>query len=302
MLPRRSFILSAALVLAGLAPAQAAGPVKVVASFSILADLVHQVGGDRVAVKSLVPVDGDAHVYQPSPADSKAIAEAGLVVFNGLTLEGWGDRLVKASGYHGPFLIASTGVTPRKAEGAEAKEHPGAPDPHAWQDVRNAKIYVTNIRDALDKVDPAGKESYDARAAAYLQKLDALDAEIRKTYAAIPAAQRRVITTHDAFGYYGAAYGIKFLAPQGTSTDTEASAKDVAALIRQIRQEKITAIFVENISDPRMIDQIARETGVTLGGALFSDALSPPEGPAATYLDMERHNLDLLAAAMKKAS
>jgi zinc/manganese transport system substrate-binding protein len=309
---RRAVIHSAALLAvgalvlpgAGAGPARAAGEVKVVASFSILADLVRAVGGDRVAVTVLVPVNGDVHVYQPMPADSKAIAEARLVVFNGLGLEGWSARLVKAAAYKGPLLTASDGIAPRKADeegdGHEAGHgHHEAFDPHAWQDVRNVRIYVANIAAALGRIDPDGKAGYDARAAAYDAKLAALDAEIRAAYAAIPARQRRVITTHDAFGYYGAAYGITFLAPQGTSTDTEASAKDVARLIRQIKAENIKAIFVENITDPRLIQRIAAETGAKLGGALFSDALSGPGGPAASYLAMMRHNLALLSAAMR---
>ncbi len=298
MFTRRA-LLASSFLLAALSPALAAGEVKVVASFSILADLVHEVGGDRVSVRTLVPVNGDAHVYQPTPNDSKAIAEANLVVFNGLTLEGWGDRLVSASGYKGPLLKASDGVTPRKAEGEEAKEHPGAPDPHAWQNVANVKTYVANIRDALIKVDPAGKADYEARAAAYTKQLGDLDDLIRSTYAGIPKSDRRMITTHDAFGYYAAAYGLEILAPQGTSTDSEPSAKQVAALVRQIKKEKIKAIFVENISDPRMTKRIADETKQQLGGTLYSDALSPPDGPAGTYLTMMRNNLKLISAAMK---
>jgi zinc/manganese transport system substrate-binding protein len=284
------------------APARAAGEVKVVASFSILADLVREVGGERVAVKVLVPVNGDVHVYQPTPADSKAIAAAQLVVFNGLALEGWGERLVKAAAYKGLVLIASEGIKPREADeegDGHGHDHHGAFDPHAWQDIRNVRVYVANIATALGRVDPDGKADYEARAAAYQAKLAALDAEIRETYDAIPARQRRVITTHDAFGYYGAAYGIAFLAPQGTSTDAEASAKDVARLIRQIKKENIKAIFVENVSDPRLIQRIAKETGARLGGALFSDALSAADGPAPSYLAMMRHNLALLAAAMR---
>jgi zinc/manganese transport system substrate-binding protein len=311
---RRAILHSAALLAAlsstamlGLAtPVRAAGEVKVVASFSILTDLIREVGGDRVAVTTLVPVNGDTHVYQPTPADSKAIAAARLVVFNGLGLEGWSTRLVKAAAYKGPVLVASDGIKPRKADadddGHDAGHAHGAFDPHAWQDVRNVKLYVANIAAALGRVDPDGKVAYEARATAYQAKLDALDAEIRAAYDAIPVRQRRVITTHDAFGYYGAAYGITFLAPQGTSTDTEASAKDVARLIRLIRKEKIGAIFVENISDPRLIQRIADETGAKVGGALFSDALSAPDGPAANYLAMMRHNLALLAAAMRGTS
>jgi len=306
MLSRRSIVsLACAAALCGITvsrPAAAAEPVKVVASFSILADLVRQIGGDRVTVVTLVPVDGDAHVYQPTPQDAKALTEAGLIVFNGLGLESWGPKLVKASGSKATYVEASGAVTPRKAgeqEHGEGGEHHGAFDPHAWQSVANTKRYVGTIRDALAAADPADKAVFETRAADYLTKLDALEADIRRTYAAIPARARRVITTHDAFGYYGAAYGIEFLAPQGMSTETEASAKDVGRLIRQIRKEKIKAVFIENISDPRLVERIAKESGTTLGGALYSDALSPPDGPAATYLEMMRHNLKLISAAMR---
>jgi zinc/manganese transport system substrate-binding protein len=284
---------------------------KVVASFSILGDLVQKVGGDRVEVLTLVGPDGDAHVFQPSPSDARNVAEARLVVVNGLGFEGWIDRLVKASGYSGPVATASAGVAPREMEeeehGAHGHQKPGEHagahehgeiDPHAWQSVANAKIYVRNIRDALIAADPDGRAAYEANAAAYTLTLDALEAEVKAAVARIPAGGRRLITTHDAFGYFGAAYGLEFLAAQGVSTDAEASAKDIAELIRQIRKEKVRAVFLENVTDRRLMQRIAKESRAKIGGTLYSDALSPPDGPAATYLDMMRHNIREIGAAL----
>lgn len=307
--------LAALLGFAAPRAALAADRMPVVATFSILGDLVAQVGGDRVAVKTLVAPGGDAHVYNPTPADAKAIAGAKVVFVNGLGLEGWFDRLLKASGTKAPIIVSTKGITPREMEAedeghdhdhgadkkkAEAKAE--APkmvtDPHAWQSIANAKIYVGNIRDALVANDPAGADTYKANASAYLEKLDKLEADTRAAFDKVPAEQRRVITSHDAFGYFGAAYGIEFLAPQGVSTEAEATAKNVAKLIRQIKSEKIRAIFVETITDPRLINRIAKESGVKPGGAIFSDSLSPATGPAATYIDMVRHNVKLLTAAM----
>jgi zinc/manganese transport system substrate-binding protein len=300
-------VLSLGVVAA--APGLAAEPLKVVASFSILGDLVAEVGGDRVEVRTLVGPNGDAHVYQPTPADARDTAAAGLVVVNGLGFEGWLDRLIEASGYSGPVVVASSGVTPIRlndeveAEDAHedhaiAEHGHGDIDPHAWQSVANAEIYVKNIADALCGVDPDDCAEYRANAADYLAELDEIDTSIRTGFASVPAERRKVITTHDAFGYFAHEYGITFLAPQGVSTESEASAADVAGLIEQIRREGVTAIFLENISDPRLMEQIARETGVRPGGELYSDALSEPNEPAATYAEMMRHNANLLQSAM----
>lgn len=304
MTDRRSFLgFAAALsLLPGLAVAQDRLPV--VASFSILGDLVAQVGGDRVAVTVLVGPDGDAHVYQPSPADAQAVAAAKVVVVNGLGFEGWIDRLVEAAEYKGAVVVATTGLVPRgvadedhaEADG-DGHDH-GAADPHAWQDVANVRTYVANIEAALVAADPADAATYRARAAAYTADLDALDAGIRAAVAALPTDRRTVVASHDAFGYFAAAYGLTILAPQGMSTETEASAAGVAALITQIRDQAIPAVFVETITDPRLLDRITAETGAVIGGTLFSDALSPPDGPAGTYLDMMRHNIDTLAGAL----
>jgi zinc/manganese transport system substrate-binding protein len=281
-------------------PAVAQEKIKVVASFSILADLVRNVGGDRVEVTALIGRNQDSHAFEPSPADSRRVADAKLVVVNGLGFEGWLDRLVRAAGGATPVVVASTGVQPREREGDETRlvrDRAGV-DPHAWQSVANVRRYVVNIRDALIKADPAGQATYAANAAAYLAKLDALDREIRTRLARIPEDRRRLITSHDAFGYFADAYGIEFSAPGGLSTDAEPSALAVARIIRRIRSERIGALFLENVVDPRLVQLIARETGARIGGTLYSDALTGPDGPAPTYLDMMRHNVQKLAAAL----
>ena len=266
----------------------------VVVTFSILADLTRNVGGARIAVTSLVGPNGDAHVFQPAPADAEKLAAARLVIVNGLNLEGWIDRLIKTAAIHAPVVVASRGVTPRQ----RSSDARGGIDPHAWQSVGNAEIYVKNIREGLIGVDPAGEAMYRANATAYLAKLAALDSEVKATIASIPPSRRRIITSHDAFGYFGAAYGLSFIAAEGLSTETEPSARDVAALIRQVKAQKVPAVFLENISDPRLMRGIAEESGAKLGGPLFSDALSPPGGPAGTYIAMIRHNITELHAAL----
>jgi zinc/manganese transport system substrate-binding protein len=296
--------------------AQDARPVEkfaVIASFSILGDIVRQIGGDRVDVQVLVGPGGDAHVYSPTPQDSAKLVAAGLIVTNGLKFEGWLDRLVSASGTRAPVLVASQKVPTIRLPGQKGHQHQdahgqgkdrhghdhrGEADPHAWQSVANVKIYVANIREALLAADPAGREAYESRAQAYLQRLDKLDSDLRTLLSALPRDRRTIVTSHDAFGYFAKAYGIRFVAPRGVSTHAEPSAKEVAALIRQIRQEKIRAVFLENITDPRVSAQIARETGAVLGGVLFSDSLSPPDGPAATYEAMMRHNAATLVKAL----
>jgi zinc/manganese transport system substrate-binding protein len=304
MIDRRVLIAAALLAWQSVcAPAQAADKIKVVASFSIIGDLVRQVGGERVDVQTLVGPNADMHVFQPSPADAKVFGGAALVVLNGLGFEGWADRLVKASGYKGPTVIAAKGIKPLDAEehdhaGGGARAH-GRYDPHAWQRVANVKTYIANIRDGLIAVDAGGKVEYETAATNYLKQLDALEIEIKAAFAGIPKAKRRVITSHDAFSYYGDAYGIEFLAPQGVTGDSEPTAKDVAALIRQIKREKAKAVFVENISNPRLIERIAKETGAQVGGTLYSDALSEPGGPAGNYLHMMGHNTRLFAEAMR---
>lgn len=293
-------ILTVALIVT-FGSARAQEKLNVVATFSILGDFVKNVGGDRVSVTTLVGPDSDTHVYTPTPADAKKITDARLVIVNGLGLEGWLPRLVKSSGGKAVTVVATQGIAPRKIEAGEAlsqNHDAGSADPHAWQSASNAKIYVANIRDALIAADPAGADAYKANAAAYLSKLDALDAEVRVAVAKIPPERRSVISTHDAFGYFADAYGVKFIAPQGVSTESEPSARDIAAIITQIKKQKIPAVFLENVSDPRLMRRMASETGAKIGGTLYSDSLTDEKGPAPTYIDMVRHNIKALTSAL----
>jgi zinc/manganese transport system substrate-binding protein len=289
----------------GVTGAQAEKKVRVIASFSILADLAQNVGGDRAEVTSLVGPNGDAHVYEPTPADASALSQADLVVINGLGLEGWLDRLVQTSGYKGPVVVVSKGIKPREMAAEEDQagirpHHKHKIDPHAWQDLSNGLIYVEDITQALSAVDPAGAPIYKANGEAYQARLRELDKWVKAEFASIPLQRRRMITSHDAFGYLGAAYGINILSPMGVSTESEPSAGGMAQLIRQIRLEKVTAVFIENVSDPRLMQQIGQESGVTLGGELYSDALSKPDGPAPTYIKMFKNNVSKIVAAMRR--
>lgn len=303
-MPTRRHVVSltataAAVAAAGLVPGRGQNKTRdrprAVATFSILGDLVRNVGGERVELATLVGPNGDVHVYAPTPGDVKTIAAANIIFVNGLGLEGWVDRLIAASAAHAPVVVASQGIGPR---GGARSQDQAVSDPHAWQSVANAKIYVANIRDGLIAVDAAEKEIFEANATTYLAKLDALDGEIKAAIAAIPPARRKVITAHSAFGYFGDAYGIAFIAPEGLSTEAEPSARDVAKLIEQIHRENVPALFLENVADSRLLERIAAETGVRIGGKLYSDALSPPDGPAATYIAMMRSNVRELTRAL----
>jgi len=271
---------------------------RVLVSFSILQDIVQEIGGGEVAVTSLVSPDSDAHAFEPSPDQLRLLSGAQLFVVNGLGLEGWETRLVQSAQYRGPVLVASEGITP--IETTELNAAAPVPDPHAWQDVKNAEVYADNIARALESADPTHAEHYRRVVARYRSELEALDREVRVELSPVPAAKRRVITTHDAFAYYGKAYGVIFLAPEGISTESEPSAEGIAKLIRQIRREGIKALFLENVSDPRLMEMLAREAGVTLGPRLFSDALSGVDGPASTYVKMIRYNTATLKAGMLK--
>lgn len=306
--PSRRALLAAALALPGLAVAAPAAPtptpVRAVASFSILADWVRVVGGERVAVDVLVPPGADAHVFQPTPAHARQIAQAQAVFSIGLGFEGWLGRLLQSAAYRGLKIEVSQGIEPlRQAAHGHSHGHGhahGDVDPHAWQSVKQAMVMVGRVAEGLCQADPAGCETYRANAAAYAGELRGLDAEIRTAWATVPAEQRRVITTHDAFGYYARDYGVRFLAARGVSTEAEPSAQGIARLIRQVRQEKVRALFVENISDPRLIEQIARDTGARPAPEpLFSDALSPAGGPAPSYAALMRHNTRALVRAVR---
>ncbi len=244
-------IAAAVALLFGLAggahAADNAGKVEAVASFSILGDMVREVGGDRVAVKTLVGPDGDAHVFSPTPADAKALAGAKLFFVNGLGFEGWMDRLVKASDFKGDVVVTSDGITPRHLAEGEGHDHgekehgekhdhaehakggneddEEVTDPHAWQDLANGKIYVGNIRDALIAADPEGRATYEENAARYLDAIAKEEQAVKEAVAKLPPERRRIITSHDAFHYFGEAYGLKIIAPEGVSTESEASAQ-----------------------------------------------------------------------------
>ena len=349
---RRALLTSAtallALSLAAPAIAQSERPIPVVATFSILGDMVKRIGGEHVAVTTLVGPDGDTHVYQPTPADARAVSEATVLVVNGLQFEGWLDRLIDASDFRGIRVVATDGIEPLAfdddhddhaeetrhdhdrdehaeaghdddheehaeaamrdhdedhddephAEAGHDHHHHGAFDPHAWQSLGHALAYVDNIAAALAKADPGNAGAFNRNRDAYAAEIEALDTEIRKIVAGLPAASRTVVTSHDAFRYFGRDYGLTFIAPQGLSTESEASAKDVVRLIQQIRDGGIRAVFIENIGDSRLLERIADETGATIGGTLYPGALSGPDGPAQTYLDMMRHNAMTLAQAL----
>lgn len=289
-------VLACALVLLiATGPVPAAEKLKVVATFSILGDIASRIGGDAVDVKTLVGPDGDAHVYQATTADARAVAQAQIVVVNGLSFDDWAARLMTASGSKAALAVASTDVTPIIGGHDHA-------DPHAWQDVRNVVAYVGAIERALTAADPIHAAIYSANALGYREELQKLDADIRAQLAAVPLAQRRAVTTHGSFAYFAAAYGVTFTSPLGTSTEEQASAKSLAALITGVRRNGIKALFLENAADPRLMRQVARETGVELGGTLYADALSTRDGPAPTYVGLMRHNLRLLTGAMAHGS
>lgn len=291
-------------------PAGAQAPLGVVASFSILGDMVARIGGSRVQCRAIAGPNTNAHGFSPRPSDAEALRDAALVVRNGLGFDGWMDRLVRSAGYRGPVVTATEGIAPR-AMPARAHDHGGGPprsrtagpretpDPHAWQDLRLGMAYARTIARGLAAADPAGAAAHREAGEAYAGQLQALDGWVREQVATVPEARRKVVTSHDAFGYFGAAYGVQFLAPQGVSTESEPSAREVGDLIRQIRAEGITAVFLENMASPATLDRLAREAGVRVRGRLYADALSEPSGPAPSYEAMFRHNVSLLVPAMR---
>ena len=280
-------LLLATLLVLGPLPACAEARLKAVATFSILADFVAEVGGDKVEVSAIVGPDTDVHTYQPRPRDARLLAAARVLASNGLGFEGWLDRLAEAASFKGQRIVASAGV-------------PGGTDPHCWQDVSCARRYVANIADGLATADPANAAFYRARAADYDGRLAALDAWIRTEIAGVPSDRRKAITGHDSFEYFARAYGVRFAAPRGYNSDSEPTARDMAMLIREVRAQKIKALFVENLTNPNLIDEIARDSGAAVGPRLYSDALSRPDGPAPTYDAMMRYNVAALVAGMKK--
>lgn len=293
---RRFLLASLSLAFAPIAASSAAAKqLEAVASFTVLADMVRQVGGDRVAVSSLVGPNGDPHAFEPTPDDARRLKAADIVFVSGLGLEGWMDRLIAASGYRSTPVVASKGIRTLRME-EDGKQ---ITDPHAWNSAANGAVYVRNIAAALSAADPGGAATYKANGDRYAAELVELDRYARQQVATVPAGQRKVLTTHDAFGYFGHAYGVTFLSPLGYSTESEASAQQVAALIKQIKAEHVRVYFLESSNDPRLVEQIARATAAQPGGVLYVEALSQPDGPAPTYAAMFRHNVDQLTAAMR---
>jgi len=295
---RHSLILALGLAAACLAAPASAKTLKIVASFSVLADVVHEIGGQSVEVKSLVGPNGDPHEFEPSPTDAKTLKTADLVFVSGEGLEGWMERLITASGYAGKPVVVSDGIKTRTME----EDGHMLTDPHVWNSPVNVEIWVANIEKALETADPTSAAHFKANAERYTAKLKALNVEAHQKLDDVAQSDRKILTSHDAFGYFGAEFGVTFLAPIGLSTETEASAADVAKLIDQIKAEKVKAYFFENSNDSRLVKQIAQATGAAPGGELFVESLSPADGPAPTYLKMFSHNLDLISAALAQRS
>ncbi|GGD92780.1 metal ABC transporter substrate-binding protein [Aureimonas endophytica] len=299
MMTRRLVLaLACTSAILGAVPAAYAKTLNVVASFSVLGDVVSEVGGDKVTVTTLVGPNGDPHEYEPSPDDAKHLKAADLVFVNGLGMEGWMNRLIKASGYKGEPVVASAKVKTRQME----EDGQDVTDPHVWNDPKNVRVWVAAIEAALAKADPADAETFKKNAARYDAELHELDTYAKQRFAKTPEGDRRILTSHDAFGYFGDAYGITFLSPLGLSTESEASATDVAKLIDQIKREKISTYFFENSNDPRLVRQIAEATGAKAGGELYVESLSAKDGPAPTYARMFRYNVDQVANALAKTN
>mgnify|MGYP002398869389 CR=1 FL=1 len=322
---RRKLLVTGVVLCSLTGPAQAItrDPMPVVATFSILGDMVREVGGERVRVTTIVDRNMDSHRFEPTPQDAKALREARVLVLNGLDFEAWLPRLLKASGFEGRKVLASEGLVVRRFPDGEGHAHAqesagkgshkhdhkveeeydhshGDVDPHAWQDLSNGVIYVKNIAAGLSKADPRNAGYYEGRANSYIARIKTLDNEIRSALAAIPPEHRRVITAHDAFGYFGAAYGVEFIPLAGLSMQAEPSARDIARIIQKAREAKVGGIFIENMSSPALAKQVARETGAIMGGTLYSDALGPPDQPAATYLGMMSWNAGRLVYVLKQ--
>lgn len=276
-------------------------PIPVAATFSILGDMVKEIGGERVRLTTIVGPNMDAHGYEPTPKDAKALNEAKVLVLNGLDFEPWLPRLVEASGFKGRQVLASDGVQVRHLGKGESHSGRAEVDPHAWQDLNNGKIYVRNIAAGLSKADPRNAAYYEGRATGYLARMKSLDTEVRAAMASIPPERRRVISSHDAFGYFGAAYGIEFIPLAGLSNQSEPSAGELAKLIESARQANVSGIFIENMGNPALAQQVARETDTLMGGTLYSDALGPADAPAATYLGMLSWNAGRLVYVLKQS-
>ena len=299
---RFRWLIAFAVVLLA-APAQAAGRIPVVATFSVIADMLANLGGDRLDIKTIVKAGGDSELYQPTPADVASVAAARAVFLNDLNeeFEPWLEPLLKQAQFKGAKVVVSRNARVLTAE----EEHPvsgrllpTAVDQHAWLDPKNGVIYVRNIAAALARLDPAGAALYQARAAAYAKAIRAVDGWAHHEIAAVPAVKRRALSSHDSLQYIANAYGITLLAVNGWTNKSEPSAAELAKLARQIRVERVKALFLDSITDPRAMQRIAGETGATIGGTLYGDSLSPKGGEADTYLKMLRHDVSTLKAGM----
>jgi zinc/manganese transport system substrate-binding protein len=287
------------------------GKLNVVATFSVLGDMVQNVGGDLVALRTLVGPGGDAHAFQPTPADGVALAEADLVIENGVAFETWLDNLYDASGSQARRVAVAEGLDLIKGEEgdehAEADEHAeeqeahGEYDPHVWHDVANAIKMVEAIRDALAAADPANAAGYKANADAYLAELNTLDGFIVEQTATLPEERRKLVTTHDTFAYFARRYGYEIVGTAlGATTAADPAAGEIVALVEQIKAAGVPAIFAENIQNPRLMEQIASEAGVALGPPLYTDALGEPGSDGATYVQMMRSNVTTLVTTLGK--
>ena len=281
------------------AQVRAQAPISVVVTFSILQDLVNEIVSPDIVVRTLVQSDADTHSYQMRPSDAQTVTKAQLLVSNGLGLETWLPRLLGATEFRGRHVVASDGIDPLHR--AQWLSHAGAgTDPHAWQDVSCVRQYVANIAAGVVAVDPANATIHHLRAKAFDQRLAALDDWIKSQIETVPVAKRQVLTGHDAFGYFARAYGVRFVASQGMSTESEPTARDIAAIISMVRRLHIKALFIENLTNPTLIRQIAEDADAVVGPPLYSDALSSRGGPAATYEAMMRYNVNALVAGMSR--
>ena len=297
----RCLITVAALLLAG--PARAADPLPVVATFSVIADMLANVGADRIDIKTIVAAGGDCELYQPTTADVATVASARAVFLNDLNeeFEPWLEPLLKQALFKGTKVVVSRNVQTLTAEEEHpisGRQLPAAIDQHAWLDPPNGVIYVRNMAAALAHLDPGGAADYRARAAAYTKQIQAVDEWARQEIASVPAGKRRALASHDSLQYIANAYGITLLAVNGWTNKSEPSAAELAKLTQQIRASRVKALFLDSITDPRAIDRIAGETGAVIAGTLYGDALSPKGGEADSYIKMLRHDLSTLKAGM----
>jgi zinc/manganese transport system substrate-binding protein len=274
-----------------------ADKIKAIATISIIGDVLKNVARDSVNLIVLVGANGDAHEYEPIPADSVNIAKADIIFENGLHLEHWLDKLYTASGSKAKRIVVSQGVTPRIFE-----NNPQETDPHAWQDVTNVIIYTQNVRDALIAIDPANKDKYFANAKDYIEKLQSLDSWVKAELALIPVEKRKLVTNHDALGYFANRYGFKIIGaviPSATTEAADLSAQQTIQLLEIIKSNGVHAIFSENMANPNLVETLSKEAGVQVGPDLYTDTLDPVGSQGDTYLKMIRYNVGVFQKYLK---